>query len=331
MFSSKSTENLAFVSRQLASLMEDNPVDAALERLSEASPDEYSADVDYFKSLLAGSKEAKPKLGPNPYDAIAKLLPSAGNRRNTLFREFVAYVQQSKIVFATYWVGVIGLTWYLAVISLVALIIGFVFSTSVIPSFSAMFSGLGEALPSYTQVVFDFGGVGIPTFAVVLAITVGLVVYFVSLFHRRIQQMAPLPRWPKWAPILGRIAETYNLGLFLNYANILRKCGVEPRSAVADAAAASNQTEELSLDALMTNVQSHGQSQAITELAIAARLGNLDSELSHQCEQHVGNMTLALVEARDRFSLILKIVLYFYVAALTVAMYLPIFKFGSVV
>lgn len=331
MFSSRSTESLAFVSRQLANLMEKKSVEEALDQLSDASPDEYSADIAYFKGLLQVSGESKPKLGPNPYDALARLIPSASSSRDRLFREFVAYIQRSKIIFETYWAGVIGLIWYLAAISAVALVVGFVFSMSVVPSFGAIFNDFGEALPTYTQAVFDFGNVGIPTFAVVLALTVGLVVYLVSLFHKRIQQMAPLPRWPKWAPLLGRIAETYNLGLFLNYANILRKCGVDPTVAVADAAAASNQSEELSLNALTNDVHAHRQSQVLTELGIAARLGNLDAELSHQCEQHVSNLILALVEVRDRFSLILKIVLYLFVAALVIAMYLPIFKLGSVV
>lgn len=331
MFSSKTTENLAFVSRQLASLMENSSTEDALTRMLESSPDEYASDVGYFEDLLAGQGESRPGLGPNPYEAIAKLAPSANSARDVLFREFVTYVQQSKIVFETYWAGVIGLIWYLAAVSAVALVVGFIFSTIVVPTFGEMFGAYGHALPDYTQAVFDLGGVGIPTFAVVLALTVGLVVYCVSLFHRRIQQMAPLPRWPKWAPILGKIAETYNLGLFLNYAHILRRCGVEPGNAIADAAAASNQSHELSLDSLVKEIRAHGQSRALTELGTAARLGNLDAELSYQCEQHVGNLTLALVEARDRFSLVLKIVLYLFVAALIVAMYLPIFKLGSVI
>ena len=331
MFSSKSTENLAFISRQLAQLMQENSAKEALERLSAASPAEFSSDITYFEALLDRSGESRPRLGPNPYDAIVKLLPSVDSAGDTLFREFVAYVQQSRIVFETYWAGVVGLIWYLAAVSAVAIGVGVVFSMFVVPAFSEMFGSLGHSLPDYTQAVFDLGGAGIPTFAVILALTAGFVVYCVALFHRRIQQMAPLPRWPKWAPILGRIAETYNLGLFLNYANILRKCGVDARVAIADAAAASNLSVDVSLDTLTNDVRAHRQSQVLTELGIAARIGNLDAELSHQCDQHVGNLTLALVETRDRFSLVLKIALYLFVAALVVAMYLPIFKIGSVV
>ncbi len=331
MFSSKATQNMAFVSRQLSGLMKDHSLDESLSRLSEASPDEYKADVAYLESLLQEKDDAKPTLGPNPYDAIAKLLPSVSDARDTLFLEFEQYIQQSKIVFQTYWAGIIGLTWYLAAVSGVALSIGLLFSELLMPSLSEMTSSFGAEMPGYTRALFDFADTGMPTFAVVLLGSVAVVVFFVTQFHRRIQQMAPLPRWPRWAPVIGRVAETYNLGLFLNYTNILRRSGLAAREAVSVAANATNQSADLTLDALENSADVHQQSRSLAELGIAARLGTLDSELTHQCEQHVGQLTVVLVEARDRFSLVLKIALYVFVAALVIAMYLPIFQMGSVV
>ena len=134
-----------------------------------------------------------------------------------------------------------------------------------------------------------------------------------------------------WTPIVGRVAEIYNFGLFLNYARMLRECGVDPERAVADAAAASNQPETLSYGELQRNPSSHDQLPALTELGIAAKLGNFDAELDHQCDQHVAALSLTLVEARDRFSLLLKTALFVFVGALVVAMYLPIFQMGAVV
>lgn len=331
MFSSKSTNNLAFVSRQLSNLLEEDQLETALQQLSDASPPEYSPDIDYLRGLLEGSENSGPTLGPNPYHAVARLLPSVAGPKNTLFREFVAYVQQSKVVFETYWAGVVGLIWYLAAVSAVALVVAIVFGTSVIPSFKSMFSQFGAPLPDFTQAVFAFGGVGIPLFAIVLALVVGMITFVVALFHRRIQQLAPLPRWPTWAPIIGKIAESYNLGLFLNYVRILRKCDVDPRQAVEDAASAANQPDGLTYDELRSHESSFAELPVLTELGVAAKLGNFDSEILHQCDQHVGSMSLVLVEARDRFSLILKIALYLFVATLVVAMYLPIFKMGSVI
>ncbi len=331
MFSSKSTDNLAFVSRQLAGLLDQEQLAPALQKLTEASPPEYSRDIEYMRSILAGDAEAGPTLGPNPYKAIAKLLPSVSGPKDTLFREFVAYVQQSKVVFETYWAGVVGLIWYLAAVAAVALVVAMVFAASVIPSFNSMFSQFGAPLPEFTQLVFAFGGVGVPLFAIVLALVVGFIVFAVALFHRRIQQLSPLPRWPTWAPIIGKIAESYNLGLFLNYTRILRQSGVDPKKAVADAAAAANQPDDLTYDKLGSSDTNFAQLPVLTELGISAKLGQFDSEISHQCDQHVGNMSLVLIEARDRFSLILKIALYLFVATLVIAMYLPIFKMGSVV
>jgi hypothetical protein len=117
----------------------------------------------------------------------------------------------------------------------------------------------------------------------------------------------------------------------LNYTRILRQSGVEPRQAVANAAAAANQPDELSYDLLDRGDTSFAQLPELTELGVAAQLGYFDAELLHQCDQHVGNMSLVLVEARDRFSLILKFALYLFIATLVVAMYLPIFKMGSVI
>jgi len=333
MFNSKSTDHLGFVSRQLSSLLADEQLEPALQRLAEASPPQYSQDIEYLRGLLAGLSEDGPSLGPNPYRAMAALLPSVSGPKNKFFREFVAYVQQSKVVFETYWAGVVGLVWYLAALSAVALVVAIVFGTFVIPSFENMFSQFGAPLPELTQAVFVFGGLGIPLFAVLLALVVGLVVFFVAQFHRRIQQLSPLPRWPSWAPIVGKIAESYNLGLFLNYTRILRECDVNPEQAVADAASAANQPEGLSFGALGNSDGNFAQLPVLTELGVAAKLGNFDSEIIHQCDEHIGNMALALalLEARDRFSLILKIALYLFVATLVVAMYLPIFKMGSVI
>ncbi|MEM7432900.1 MAG: hypothetical protein AAF351_13325 [Pseudomonadota bacterium] len=331
MFSSKTANNLAFVSRQLANLADKSSIDDSLQTLANASPAEYEADIEYFKALLSGTDGPRPKLGPNPFEAIATLLPPADKDRNTFLRQFVDYVQHSRILFDTYWAGVVGLIWYLAAVTILALIIGFTFSASVAPAFSDAFQNLGGELPELTKTIFRFGESGLPVFALVLGITGALVVYLVWLFHRRIQQMAPLPRWPRWAPVLGRIAETYNLGLFLNYVRILRKSGVDANEAVATAARTSNQSADLSMDALSQVSLSTGQNVALTELGIATSIGNLDTELEHQCEQHVSQLTLALVEARDRFSLALKILLYTFVMAMVIAMYLPIFRLGSVI
>ena len=331
MFSSKSTDHLAFVSRQLSNLLSDEQLEPALKRLADASPEQYADDIEYMRNLLNGSADRGPTLGPNPYATLAKLLPAVTGSKNGFFRNFVEYVQQSKVVFETYWAGVVGMVWYLAALSVVALIVAVTFGVFVVPSFNNMFSQFGAPMPELTTAVFAFGGAGIPLFAIVLTIVVALVVWFVVLFHGRIQRLSPLPRWPKWAPIVGGITESYNLGLFLNFARILVESGVEAARAVDDAARAANQSSDLSFESLAANGGSFDQGSVLTELGVAAKLGYFNDEIAFQCDQHISRMALALVEARDRFSLVLKFVMYLFVGTLVVAMYLPIFKMGSVI
>lgn len=329
MFSSESTERLAFISRQLSYLLAEQQLEPALKRLSEASPPQYSQDIEYLRRLLAGLPEDGRTPGPNPYRAMAKLLPAVPASKGAFFREFVEYVQENKIVFATYWAGVVSLIGYLAAVSLVALVVAIVFGVFVMPTFDDMFRSHGSALPEFTQAVLAFGEAGIPLFAAMLALVAGLVAFFATQFHRRIRQLRPLPRWPTWAPVIGKLAGLYNLGLFLNYARMLGRSGTDKDRAVREAAAAANQTGSLSYESLSEG--DFAQTSVLAELGVAARLGHFDSEINYQCEQHLGQLSLALVEARDKFSLILKTALYVFVAALLVAMYLPIFKMGSVI
>jgi type IV pilus assembly protein PilC len=251
--------------------------------------------------------------------------------KDVLFRKFVDYVQQNKVVFETYWTGIVGLMFYLAALSTIAVVVSVIFAAHVMPSFSAMFSGFGATLPDFTQRVFAFSAVGLPIVVVILVTIVSLSAWFVTAFYRRIQRFEPLRRWPAWLPVAGRISATYNFGLFINFAHILLQCGVSAERAIKVAANLSNQAPDFDHEKLIRSGSPFGDMPAIEQLAIAARLGQIDRELAYQCEQHVATLSTALIGVRERFSIVLKLVLYFFIATLIVAMYLPIFKMGSVI
>jgi len=331
MFSSRVSDNLAFVSRQLSSLLKKNDVETAFKRLSEESGPHYQADIESLKALLTDSATAAPALGPNPYRTLASMMTEVQGSKDKLFRKFVDFVQQNKVVFETYWTGVVGLMFYLAALSAQAVAISVIFGIYVLPSFSTMFSGFGTALPDFTRQVFAYGAAGVPVVIIVLVVIVGLSAWFVTMFHRRIQRFEPLPRWPTWVPLASKISTTYNFGLFVNFANMLVQCGVPAARAINFASAHTNQPPEIDHDKMIDSGTPFGDMPAFEELAIAARLGHIDSELDHQCEQHLARLSTALVETRERFSIVLKIVFYFFIAALIVAMYLPIFKMGTVI
>lgn len=331
MFSSRTTDNLAFVSRQLAGMSNGRSLDAALAALSENCPVEYARDIEYLRELLAGGQSTSVGLGPNPYKAIAGFLPLVGNQRDRLFRGFVDFVRQSKVIFETYWVSINGLVLYLFVLASALVLYSIGYWLAVVPSFSELYASSGSSPPEISQWVFGFGNAGAVILSVALLSLVALTALGVSAFSRRVQRLTPLPRWALAAPIVGTLAEAYNLGLFLNYSRLLRECEVDAEQAIAAAATASNQLEALSLSAMKTNTLGHANLPTLTELGVAAKLGNFDSELAHQCEQHAATLSLVLVEARDRFSLLLKVLAFLIIAVLLIAMYVPIFELGALV
>ncbi len=329
MINPKPSQTLEFVGRQLSELLSDRSVEEALDDLSNASPDDYEPDIQFFETLLTDSAEPPTKKRAGAFVSLGRLLPAAAGNRATLFREFVAYITQSKIIFSTYWSGVVSLISYLAAVSVVALVVGVMYTLSVIDAFEAVFTDFGADLPEATQIMFAVTSVGLPYFAVILAILVAAISLFALLFHRRIQTLTPLPRVPAWLPIAAKVTQSYNYGLFLNYARMLINSGVEPQRAFTEAASASNQ--DISIDALSTNPDYRGATPSLTQLGIAVRLGRPKPEVDYQCEQFVSEITHVLVTARNQMSLILKIALYWFVASLVIAMYLPIFNLGAIV
>ena len=330
MFSSKLTSNLAFVSRQISELSKRTSLDSAFQQLSDASDGVYDADIDRLRGLVGGKTPEDSGLGPSPFDTLAMLLPTPGADRDILFRGVVAYVQRSKVLFETYWAGLVGLAWYIGHVFVVAAIVGFIFVKFVLPSFYSAVADIYSSLPAFSLFVFEVGGRGIAILLLAMAVFFGATLYFMVLFHRRIQSLAPLPKWPSWLPFVGSVSETYNLGLFLNFAHLLCESGVKTDVAIGEAARVSAQPDSLTLSALK-EPGAYAHSKPLTELGIAARLDQAPVELAHQCDEHASTLALALIKSRDRMSLLLKLVLFVFVGLLVIAMYLPIFKMGSVV
>ena len=332
MFSSRTLDNLNFVSRQVAASAGDGSLESAIDKVSTELPDEYQGDLQTLRGVIdQNSDGAATSFGVNPLGKLSKLFSHAGSSRTRLFVDFVSYIRENNALLSTYWAGIVGLGWYLAGVSLTALTVTLLFSTTVLPAFSELFDGFGAPLPEYTRVVFDSASTSLPVLAVLLALVLVVVFTSAGLFHRRVQQLEPLPRWPAWAPLVGRLAEAHNLGLFLNFLRMLRASGVEESAAVGAAAKEANLPDGFDYQALLARQPAFSQSNTLTELGVAARLGQLDNELDYQCEQHAGEWAMVLLEVRDRFSLILKLFLFALVAALVIAMYLPIFSMGAVI
>ncbi len=329
--SRKKTENLSFVSRQLASLLDRLSIDDALRRLADECPPGYAEDINRLHGLLVATDYRGASTDPSEFAAISNLLKANSGDRVKIFRQYIDYTQRSKIIFDTYWAGLVDIIGYLAALSAVALASAIFFGFFVMPSFNSFFSGYGALLPEFTRYVFGIGKIGVPIMATGLILIIGLSAWTTITFRKRTRRSLPLPRWPAKLPLLGKIVTAYNLDLFLNFLRILLASGVSKNEAVLVAASNSNQSAGMDFNDLLSIRESSSTGSALTEIAAAARLDQLEGELTHQCDAHSARLTMAMVESRNRFSLLLKATLYAYFASLIIAMYLPIFKLGSLI
>ncbi|MEO0424485.1 MAG: hypothetical protein AAF184_19260 [Pseudomonadota bacterium] len=328
MFSSKAPDHLAFLTRHLAAAAEQHGLDGALQRLAEAAPERYAQDVERLKQLLGEEPVQDSTVGLSPYETLAALLRQAPEHRERLLSGFVDYVQQSRAVYETFLTGIIGFLWYVAIVSVVALVTTITYGMFVFPQVAGLLQSVQQSPPLLAEVMFQRGGA--PILIATLLAALAIAAMGTLTFYRRIQQMKPMPQLPAWVPGAARLCRTYNQGLLLNFARLLNQSGVAGTQALDQAALLSRHRRQVE-DPAFTSTPSNTDDEWRHQLAVAERLGTIETELSAQCEEHSGTLSMALLAVRERLSLILKLILFTYVGLLVISMYQPIFQSSSVI
>lgn len=327
MFGQHSMSNLTFVCRQLAALLEDHELEPALVRLADAAPPKFASDIEQLRAVLSGP--VPPMLGASPLATLLKLMPAAGAKRTAVFQRFVDYVEQNRAVFRAYFRSVLGLVVYLTLVGFIAVFVTTLFVRFIHPQFAALFASMGQSLPAVTQFVFGAAGTRAVLLCMPILLLIGLGIVATVVTVRRVESLEPLPSFVSRVPILGRLARTYNHGLFLNFARILKHAGVDDALAVDAAATAAGSTPSMSLGSLVELPPNVAHGRALEQLGIASRLDVFERELSVQCEQHIEELIHELAHVRDRFALVLRVAVFVYIGVLVVAMYQPIFMLGT--
>lgn len=331
MAAERATDSFALLARQLARLLESHDMHTSFERLRDAAGSHRRADVDSLQQLLTTPESFEARAKKTPWRALAALLPEAHDSEARLVQVFVDYVERHAALYRTYWAGIAGQLSYLVVLLALVLVITGIFGFYVLPGFEQMFARSGATLPALTRAVFAATDAGYPLLAIAALLVIAAAIWFAIVFRRRVRSLSPLPGIPGRVPLAGAVAETYNTGLFLNFTKMLLDCGVSVDQALAAAAQHANRKPVLDAEALRALDKAPTGNRVLGELAIAARLGQLQPEIDSQCERHEADLAAALVAARDRFSLGTSIVVGLLVGLIVIAMYLPIFRMGAVI
>jgi type IV pilus assembly protein PilC len=233
---------------------------------------------------------------------------------------------------------------YPASIIVVAIVVTIVIMLFVIPQFKALFASFGADLPAFTLLVIaisDF--IREYWWALALAL-IGLALLLKNLFQRSAAFRRTLDRASLKIPVIGNILKKAALARFARTLSTMFAAGVPLVEALesvggatgnivyAEAVARMREQVATGQALQLTMRQQHLFPHMVTQMtAIGEESGALDEMLSKVADFYEEEVDNAVDSLSSLLEPLIMVVIGGLVGGLVVAMYLPIFKLGSVV
>jgi type IV pilus assembly protein PilC len=233
---------------------------------------------------------------------------------------------------------------YPAAVLVVAVVVTVILLIFVIPQFESLFKGFGADLPAFTQMVINLSKF-VQSQGVFIAIVAAGAVYAFTYFHKRSRKMRQfLDRAMLKFPIIGPILNKSAIARYARTLSTMFAAGVPLVEALESVAGATGNIVYEDAVMKMRDEVATGQrlqramentglfpNMVISMIAVGEESGSLD-EMSGKVatfyEQEVDN---AVDSMSSLLEPLIMAILGVLVGSLVIAMYLPIFKLGSVV
>ena len=351
MFGSKKKKikqaDIAVFSRQLATMMAAGvPMVQAFEIVGKGHENPSMQDlIMTIKTSVEGGSSLAESLAKHPlyFDDLYCSLVHAGEQAGileTLLDKIATYKEKVEAIKGK----IKKALFYPTAIIVVAFIITTILMIFVIPQFAEMFKSFGGDLPALTQLVIQISNVFQHYWYIIFA-AIGGTVYGIMQVKRRSKAFNVfLDRTMLKLPIIGDILTKATIARFARTLSTMFAAGmplVEAMETVAYAAGNSVYTnailgmrDDVSTGQMMNvSMKETGlfPNMVVQMLSIGEETGSVDSMLSKVAdfyEEEVDNMVDGLSSLMEPM---IMAVLGVVIGGLVVAMYLPIFKMGSVV
>jgi len=233
---------------------------------------------------------------------------------------------------------------YPAAVLAVAVIVTIVLLVFVIPQFEAIFKTFGADLPAFTQMV-----IGLSRFVqdqgVFLAAAIGGAVYAFFYFHKRSKAMRQfLDRASLKVPIIGPILNKAAIARYARTLSTMFAAGVPLVEALESVAGATGNIVYETAVLKMRDEVSTGQrlqramegvglfpNMVVQMIAVGEESGSLDEMSGKVATFYEAEVDNAVDAMSSLLEPLIMVILGVLVGGLVIAMYLPIFKLGSVV
>ncbi len=233
---------------------------------------------------------------------------------------------------------------YPAAVLVVAFVVTIILLIFVIPAFEDLFQGFGADLPAFTRMIIDLSQF-VRDKGWMLAMVVGGAVYAFMYFKKRSRPMRHfLDRAALKAPIIGPILQKSAIARYARTLSTMFAAGVPLVEALESVAGATgNIVYEIGVLQMKDEVSTGQRLQTAMEntnlfpnmviqmIAVGEESGSLDEMSSKVADFYEEDVDNAVDNLSSLLEPMIMSILGVLVGGLVIAMYLPIFKMGSVI
>jgi type IV pilus assembly protein PilC len=233
---------------------------------------------------------------------------------------------------------------YPAAVLVVAVVVTVVLLIFVIPEFESLYKGFGADLPAFTQMVINLSKF-VQRDGIYIAITLGLATYAFIYFRKRSKAMREfLDRVILKVPVIGPILNKAAIARYARTLSTMFAAGVPLVEALDSVAGATgNIVYENAVLKMRDEVSTGQRLQRAMEstglfpnmvnqmIAVGEESGSLDEMSGKVATFYEAEVDNAVDAMSSLLEPLIMVVLGVLVGGLVIAMYLPIFKLGSVV
>jgi type IV pilus assembly protein PilC len=340
-------EDIAIFSRQLATMLGAGiPLVQAFEIVGNGheKPAMQRLVLD-IKSDVEGGTSLHEALAKHPlyFDDLFVNLVAAGEQSGaleTLLDKVATYKEKSEAIKKK----VKKALFYPAAVLVVAVIVSLILLIFVIPQFESLFKGFGADLPAFTQMVVNLSKF-VQANGLYMAIVAGGAGYFFFYFKKRSRKMREfLDRVSLKLPIIGPILKKAAIARYARTLSTMFAAGVPLVEALESVAGAcGNIVYEDGVMKMRDEVATGQRLQRAMEntslfpnmvvqmIAVGEESGSLDAMSGKVATFYEEDVDAAVDSMSSLLEPLIMAVLGVLVGGMVIAMYLPIFKLGSVV
>ena len=341
------TADIAIFSRQLATMLSAGiPLVQAHEIVGHGHENPAMQKLILaVKADVEGGSALAEALSKHPlyFDDLFVNLVSAGEQAGaleTLLDKIATYKEKTEAIKKKIKKAVT----YPAAVLVVALVVTIILLIFVIPAFEDLFKGFGADLPAFTRMVIDLS-VFVRTQGWILAILFGAAVASFFYFKKRSRPMRHfLDRMALKMPIVGPILVKAAIARYARTLSTMFSAGVPLVEALESVAGATgNIVYEIGVLRMKDEVATGQRLQQAMEntdlfpnmviqmIAVGEESGSLDEMSSKVADFYEEDVDNAVDNLSSLLEPLIMAILGVLVGGLVVAMYLPIFKMGSVI